>query len=80
MVAYTFYWIDEIDRIYFVGLLPERRKKPERITQESVINFGRTILGNNAGVNDIFFIEVTLDESTGKIYWPEPSILTQEAV
>ena len=80
MVAYTFYWIDEIDRIYFIALLPERRKKPERITQESVINFGRTILGNNAGVNNIFFIQVTLDESTGNIYWPEPSIITQETV
>ena len=74
MIAYAFYWVEEIDKVHFIGLLPERRKNPERITQESISNFARTILGNEADVDDLFFIEIRLDESTGHILWPEPSI------
>ena len=80
MVAYTFYWIDETEEIHYIGLLPERRKHPERITQESIINFGKTILGNNTNITNIFFIQVTLDEITGKIYWSEPSIAAHKSV
>ena len=80
MVAYTFYWIDETEKVHYIGLLPERRKHPERITQESIINFGKTILGNNANINNILFIQVTLDEITGKICWPKPSIATYKSV
>jgi len=69
MVAYAFYWFDEKDRAHLVGLLPERRRNPERVTQESILNFLSTILGKEADVNNISFIQVTLDESTGKIYW-----------
>ena len=78
MIAYAFYWLEEIDKVHFIGLLPERRKDPERITQESISNFARTILGNEADIDDLFSIEMELDESTGQILWPEPSIrLTQ---
>ena len=78
MIAYAFYWLEEIDKVHFVGLLLERRKNPERITQESISNFARTILGNEADVDDLFFLEMELDESTGQILWSEPSIrLTQ---
>jgi hypothetical protein len=78
MIAYAFYWLEEIDKVHFIGLLPERRKNPERITQESISNFARTILGNEVDVDDLFFIEIKLDESAGQILWPEPSIrLTQ---
>jgi len=74
MMAYAFYWLEEIDKVHFIGLLPERRKNPERITQESISNFARTILGNEVDIDDLFFIEIKLDESTGQILWPEPSI------
>ncbi len=74
MIAYGFYWLEEIDEVHFIGLLPERRKNPDRITQESVSNFARTILGKRADVDNLFFIEITLDESTGQILWPGPSI------
>jgi len=60
MVAYTFYWIDEIDRIYFIALLPERRKKPERITRESILNWAKMVLSDNSGpkFNSVYFIQV----------------------
>ena len=78
MTAYAFYWLEEIDKVHFIGLLPEGRKNPERITQESISNFATTILGNEVNVGSLFFIEITLDESTGQMLWPESSIrLTQ---
>ncbi len=74
MIAYAFYWLEEIDKVHFIGLLPERRKNPERIAQESISNFARKTLGNKADVDNLFFIEIMLDESTGQILWPEPPI------
>ena len=79
MIAYAFYWVEEIDKVHFIGFLPERRKNPERITQESISNFAGTILSNEADIDDnLFFIEITLDENTGQTLWPKSSIrLTQ---
>ncbi len=58
MVAYEFYWRDETERVHFIGILPERRKKPERITEESVLNWGMKIIGDTSGINDIYFVQV----------------------
>jgi len=69
MIGYAFYCIDEKDKARFIGLLPERRKDPERITKESVMNFGRTIVGSGVDVDRIFFLRVTLDQSTGEVSW-----------
>ena len=80
MIAYTFYWIDDREKVHFIGLLPERRKRPERITKESVMNFGRTILSDKGDSNNIFFIRVTIDEGTGEISWPKPYVEFKEVV
>jgi hypothetical protein len=56
MVAYEFYWLDPIKGFQLIGVLPEMRKNPSRITQESVMNFGKKILGKNVDIDDIFFI------------------------
>ena len=74
MVAYAFYMIEEIEKVHFIGLLPERRENPKRITQESISNFVRTFLGNEADIDNLFFIEVTVDERTGETLQYEPSI------
>jgi len=79
MIAYTFYWIDEREKVHFVGLLPERRKKTERITQESIINYGKTILSDDADPYSLFYIQVTLDEKTGEVFWTGPSVKPMEA-
>jgi hypothetical protein len=58
MVAYEFYWRQENgDKL--IGILPERRKDPARITPESIMNWGR-ILGDSAGIdaNSIYFIQI----------------------
>jgi hypothetical protein len=64
MVAYEFYWRDPIKGYQLIGNLPERRKSPIRITQESVINWGKKILGENVDANDIFFIKILIDKNT----------------
>jgi hypothetical protein len=73
MVAYAFYMFEEIEKVHFIGILPERRKNPKRITQESISNFVRTFLGSEADVNNLFFIEITVDEKSGEIFQPDES-------
>jgi hypothetical protein len=67
MVAYEFYWRDPIKGYELIGTLPERRKSPLRITQESVMNWVSMILGENMNFNDIFFITITIDKDSGDI-------------
>jgi hypothetical protein len=72
MVAYEFYWRDPIKGYQLIGTLPERRKNPLRITQGSIINLGKKVLGNNIDMNDIFFIQVTIDKNTGELFQADP--------
>jgi hypothetical protein len=37
MMAYEFYWRDEIGDTHLVEILPERRNDPNRITEESIM-------------------------------------------
>jgi c-di-GMP-binding flagellar brake protein YcgR len=67
MIAYEFYWRDPVRGYQPIGVQPERRKNPERITKESVINLAKELVGDNVDVNDIFFIKVTKDENSGEI-------------
>jgi hypothetical protein len=67
MVAYEFYFRDPIKGYQLIGTLPERRKSPLRITQESVMNWVIKILGENMNFNDIFFITITIDKDSGDI-------------
>jgi hypothetical protein len=67
MVAYEFYWRDPIKGYQLIGTLPERRKNPLRITPESIMNWVRTILGENMDSDDIFFTTITIDKNSGEI-------------
>ena len=66
MVVYKFYLRNATKGDIFLGTLPERRKNPRRITEEtteeSVINWGRTYFGKNAKDDDIYFIKTVLEE------------------
>jgi hypothetical protein len=70
MIAYEFYWRDPIRGYQPIGVQPERRKNPGRITKESVINLAKELVGDNVDVNDIFFIKITKDENSGEILRP----------
>jgi hypothetical protein len=63
MVAYEYYWRDKADRVHFIGVIPERRGKSERITAESILNLAEIILGEDAGLSDLFFAQITIDET-----------------
>ena len=66
MVVYKFYLRDAINGDIFLGALPERRKNPGRVgeesTEESVIKWGRTYFGKNTKDKDIYFIKVVSEE------------------
>jgi hypothetical protein len=63
MIVHKFYLRDPIKGEIFVGALPERRKNPQRITDESIINWGRKTFGKNSQDEDIFFIKTVMEES-----------------
>ena len=66
MIVYRFYLRDPIKGDIFLGSLPERRKNPRRVTEqsteESIINWGRKYFGANGKDKDIYFIKTVLEE------------------
>ncbi|OGP63930.1 MAG: hypothetical protein A2169_08780 [Deltaproteobacteria bacterium RBG_13_47_9] len=73
MEAYELYSFDRENGIEFMGILPERRKNPIRITRESVMNWGRMLLSDHTVSKTIFFKKVTLKENTGRFLRLTPS-------
>ncbi len=67
MIVYKFYLRDSKNGDTFLGTLPERRKNPKRITDESIINWGKKYFGVNGNGEKIFFIK-TLQEENEKRY------------
>lgn len=67
MIAYRFYWRDPIKGDELIGVLPERRKNPARITPESVMNWGKKHFGNTLGIENMFFIQVRINTGVGRI-------------
>lgn len=80
MEAYEFYWLDPNGGYQIIGVLPERRKNPARITQQSIMNWGEKIFGKDLDAKDIFFIQVTIDEKTVRIFRPVPFTIPQKNV
>jgi len=60
MVAYEFYLNDSEGNKSLIGILPERRKDPKRITQQSILGWGRMLLYDNGG--SFFFERITIKE------------------
>jgi len=73
MVAYEIYCGDPGKECELIGILPERRKKPRRITEASVINWGKMLIVNNGSRKSIFYKKVTISEYTGKFIRVTPS-------
>ena len=73
MFGYKLYLFDKTKGYELIAVLPERRKNPERITEESVMDWGRTLLGDNTKGKDIFFEQVTIDNIRERILWVNPS-------
>ncbi len=58
MIVYEFYYSNDKGEDHLIGILPERRKNPDRITKESIMDWVRKMLGDKTGIKNIFFIEV----------------------
>jgi len=63
MIAYEFYSHDEINGNHLIGILPERRRNPKRITKQSIMKWARQLLDDNGDMNGIFFVKVTLGQN-----------------
>jgi len=62
MIVYKFYLRDGIKGDIFLGALPERRKNPQRITEESIINWAKRYFGKNTKAENIFFVKTVSEE------------------
>jgi hypothetical protein len=76
MVAYEFYLNDSEGNKNLIGILPERRKVPKRITQKSILRWGRMFLYDTADRRSFYFERVTINEYTGKFFRFGPSLKT----
>ncbi len=65
MISYELFAFDEKNGYEFIGILPERRKDPKRITDESVVNWGRMVLGDRSEGKKILFNRVAMEDVTG---------------
>jgi len=67
MVAYEVYSYDKINGYELIGILPERRKDPKRITKESVLKWGRMLLGGRGEGRSIVFKQMVIDDISHKM-------------
>ena len=58
MVAYEFYLNGGMEEFQLLGILPERRKDPLRISYESIMNWGKLIAGYRDDINNIYFTQI----------------------
>jgi len=62
MVGYELYcWCDP-KGYELIGVLPERRNDPQRVTKESVLNWGEKYFGTQLNLADMYFIEVEINK------------------
>ena len=82
MLVYELYTFNKTRGYEFIGVLPERRKNPMRVTKDSVMNWGKMLLGDDVESENIFFKPVRIDSLSGRILWHDlffnnPSITTK---
>ena len=58
MLAYQFYCTGEDGKDHLVAILPERRRDPERITDQSVLHWATEAIGKGCLGQGIYFVEV----------------------
>ena len=63
MLIYEFYRRDEMGRDLLIGTLKERRRNTQRITEESILSWGKKVIGQNGEVGDIYFYICEIDEA-----------------
>ena len=80
MIAYEFYWLDPKGEYEMIGVLPERRKHPGRSTKESITHWGERLFTHNLDPQDIFFIQVMIDDTSCKVVRPTPFFIRRKEI
>ena len=62
MLVYELYAFNKTKGYELIGVLPERRKNPARMTKNSVMNWGKMLLDEDAESKDIFFKPVRIED------------------
>jgi hypothetical protein len=60
MIAYEFYRRVACGEDRLVGVLPERREDPERITHESIMNWARMLVPEDFFKRNVYFIRIEM--------------------
>jgi predicted RNA binding protein with dsRBD fold (UPF0201 family) len=58
MLAYQFYCMGEDGKDHLIAILPERRRNSERITDQSILNWAREVIGSGCHGQSIYFLQV----------------------
>ena len=61
MVIYVLYAFDKANGCEPIGVLPERRNNPERVTTESILNWGQKYFGIRLNLASVYLIEVKMN-------------------
>ncbi len=74
LIAYEFYYRDASNCAQFIGILPERRNDPKRITPSSILNWAQLLLGDGWDMERVNFVKVTIERKSGAIQVSHPKI------
>ena len=80
MVAYEFYSLNPTGGYQIIGVLPERRKNSERVNEQSIMNWGKNLFAKELDNEDIFYIQVTIDDKTVRVFTPIPFSIPYEDI
>jgi hypothetical protein len=80
MIAYEFYWLDSKGGYQIIGVLPERRRHPERSTRDSVTHWGEKLFSHTLNAKDIFFIQVMIDDTSCRVFRPTPFFIRRNEI
>jgi len=61
MVGYELYRWREPKGYDLIGILPERRNNPQRVTKESVLNWGQKYFGIHLNLGEMYLVEVEIN-------------------
>jgi len=80
MIAYEFYCLDSRGGYEIIGVLPERRKRLERSTRDSITHWGEKLFTKNLNAKQIFFIQVMIDDTSCRVFRPTPFFIRRKEI
>ena len=61
MLVYELYAFNKAKGCELIGVLPERRNNPQRVTKESILNWGKKYFGIHLNASAMYLIEVKVN-------------------